>query len=182
MGAGSFRERVPSTTLVDKSGRKGLPSTTFVYKSGAGFTVIELILVILMFLFLGSSAFFMFNNQQLGNLESDAEIVSNRLYEAQYRAVGGIEGMPWGIHIDNATATPFYALFPGTAYTSASSTYYLSGVVEFQSPASGTSTNVVFGEITGTVTSSVSVILRLKGDTTKTKTISITPQGRISVE
>jgi len=151
------------------------------FSSVTGFTLIELILVVILFAFASTSILFILNNQQLGNLEGDAEIVSNTLQEAQNRAAFALEGVPWGVHFDNATTTPFYAIFPGTTYSAPSSTRYLSGLVEFQAPASGTSTDIVFSRINGTVTTTVSIVIRLKTDTTKTKTVSVSTQGKITV-
>lgn len=148
-----------------------------------GFTLIELIITITFFAIAGAFLVFNLRNQFLGNLESDAQIISSRLAETQSRAIAGLEGNGWGIHFENATnTTPFYAIFPGTSYTQASSTHFLSQVIEFQSPTSGSSTDIIFNKLSGTVATTTSVIIRLKTDTSKTKTITVTAQGKITVE
>ncbi|MBI2591682.1 MAG: hypothetical protein HYW34_03330 [Candidatus Brennerbacteria bacterium] len=122
--------------------------------SKKGFSVIELIIVVAFLGLLGSSAVFFLRNQFLGTLESDSQSIKARLQEAQIRAIAGLEGQQWGIHFDNAAAQPFYALFPGASYSAASSTYFLSQIVEFLNPSSGTSTDIIFQKLSGNATSS----------------------------
>lgn len=147
-----------------------------------GFSVIELIIVIAFLSLLGASAVFFLRNQFLGTLESDSQTIKARLQEAQVRAISGLEGVSWGIHFDNNATPPFYALFPGASYSTASSTYLLSNLVEFQTPAGGSAKDIVFNKLNGTIATTTSVIIRLKNNTSQIKTITVSGQGRISVE
>lgn len=148
----------------------------------SGFTLIELIIVVAFLGIAGALTVVLIRNQLLGSLESEVQAIRSRLQEAQTRAIAGVEGTHWGIYFNNASSAPWYALFPGSSFSAASSTYFLSRIVEFQAPASGTSTAVIFSKRTGTVTTTASVIIRLKNDTAQTKTITISSQGRVNVE
>ena len=123
-----------------------------------------------------------FRNQLQGNLESDSQIIANRLSDAQARALAVLENSAWGIHFDYVSTTPFYAVFPGTTYSVASDTFYLSGLVEFQTPASGASSNIVFAKRTGMLTATATVVIGLKNSTSNTKTITVSPQGFITIQ
>jgi len=147
----------------------------------AGFSLFELIIVIGILAFSLRAAFLVFNNQLFGNLASDASILSSRLQDAQARAIAGNAGTSWGLHIDNATATPFYAVFAGTSYSSASSTYYLSSFVQFSQPVSGTTTDIVFNKLTGTLATTTSIILKLRTNASSTETITVSAAGQINV-
>jgi type II secretory pathway pseudopilin PulG len=147
-----------------------------------GFTIIELLLAVLMFGFILRSASFIFQNQLLGNLESDGQLILARLNEAQARSMSTLGGVSWGIRFNNSSTPPSYSLFQGSSYVSASSTYYLSGSVEFQTPAVGTSTDVIFTKRSGTITATATIIIDLKGNTSSIKTITISPQGNISLQ
>lgn len=151
-------------------------------KNSNGFSVIELIIVVAFLGLLGSSAVFFLRNQFLGTLESDSQTIKARLQEAQIRAIAGLEGQSWGIHFDNAAAQPFYALFPGVSYSAASSTYILSNLVEFQTPGGGVAKDIIFYKLNGAIATTTSVIIRLKNNTSQIKTITVSAQGRISVE
>lgn len=146
-----------------------------------GFTLVE-ILIVFAFLAIGVAATFsILDNQYLGNLESDSQIIAVRLKEAQARAAAGVNGASWGIRFDNVAA-PFYALFQGLAYVAPSSTYYLSSVVEFQAPAVATSVDVIFSKLFGTTATTTSIVIRLKTNPAELKTIKVEPSGRVSVE
>lgn len=153
------------------------------FQNKNGFTFIEL-LVVVAFLALASSAvFFILKNQSFGNLESDGQIIAARLLEAQTRAIAGVNGSSWGIHFNNVTSSaPWYALFQGATFTEGAETYYLSGSVEFQSPAASTSTDLIFTRLTGRISTSTSIIVRLKTNTSEKKTITVTTEGKISLQ
>lgn len=147
----------------------------------AGFTLIEVLIASAFLTLAITSALFIFKNQSLGNLESDAQIIAARLKEAQARAIAGANGSPWGIRFDNVGA-PFYALFQGPVYAAPSSTYYLSATVEFQVPATATSVDLVFDKLLGTTATTTSIVIRLKTNTTDARTITVGKSGRIGVE
>ncbi len=153
------------------------------FGSRAAFSLLELMIAIALLLFATASAYVVLRNQLLGNLESDAQIISDRIEEAQTRSIAALNGTGWGIHFDNASTTPFYSLFSGLTYaSSASSTYYLSGLVQFGTPASGSTTDIIFSKLTGEKTGTTTIVIDLKNATASKKTIIVSPQGQITVQ
>ena len=146
-----------------------------------GFSLLEVLIVIVILAFSIGAASVVIREQSLGNLSSDAAIVASRLEDAQAKALAGLAGTSWGIHFDNSATTPFYALFSGSSYTAASSTYFLSGVVKFTTPSAGSTTDVVFTKLTGMTATSTIIKLALKSDATKTATITVSSQGKIDI-
>ena len=147
-----------------------------------GFSLLELLVALaILALSIGSVVIFL-RNQLLGNLEGDAQIIAARLGEAQTRAITTIGGYSWGVHFDNSSTAPFYAIFPGTVYSAPSSTYYLSTYIEFQTPAAATATDIVFNKLNGTIATTTSIVINLKTATSSKKTITVTSQGQISVQ
>jgi len=151
-------------------------------KKNAGFSLIELIITLAILAFTVSSALFIFQNQLIGNLGSDGQIIVDRLEDARSRAISGVNGSAWGIHFDNASSTPFYALFRGTTYSAASSTFFLSGLVQFSTPAANTTTDVVFGRLTGALSATSTIVISLKTNSTLKETITINPQGSVTAQ
>ena len=151
-------------------------------KNNRGFSLIETIISIAIIAFAMASAIVIFRSQLVGNLASDSQIMADRLQDARSRAVAGVNGTAWGIHFDNNTTTPYYALFTGSSYTAATATYYLSGLVQFTVPAQGTTTDVVFTRLTGNTAGTTTIVLRLAGDASSTKNIVVSPQGSIVIQ
>jgi len=148
-----------------------------------GFSLLELIISVSLLFIIGVASVFILQNQLHGTLETDAEVMASRLIEAQTRAIAGVSNTGWGVRFHNATATtPYYALFSGSSFATSTLTYYLSGLVEFQSPGAGNITDVAFSKLSGTLSASTTIIIRLKTDSAKTKTITVTDKGKISVE
>lgn len=152
------------------------------YSSKHGFTLIEFFVGVTILIIVGASLFFVLNNQSIGQLQSDAEIISSRLSDSQSRAIAGVNGNAWGIRFDNTnSSSPFYTLFEGASYTTSTNTYYLSSTIEFQTPTGGATVNVAFAKLTGKISATSTIVIRLKSNPTNTKTITITPSGEISV-
>ncbi len=153
------------------------------HRSLTGFTLIELMLVVGFLSVVAAMALFSFRNQSTGTLESEASIIASRLALAQSYAIASVNGKQWGIHFNNVNNTsPFYALFNGSTYTSASSTYYLPSIVNFQTPASTASTSIVFSKFTGKIDSASSIVIGLTSDSSQTKTIVVSPEGKITIQ
>ena len=147
-----------------------------------GFSLIELIMVVAIVSLIAASAVLLLRNQLLGNLESDTQIIVDRLQESQARAIAGVNGTAWGIHFDNATTTPYYAIFSGASFTAPSTTYYLSGLVQFSQPKSGSTSDIIFNKLTGTAATTGTIVLKLATSASSTKTISVSTQGQITVQ
>lgn len=151
--------------------------------SRAGFTVMELMLVIVFLALAGSSALFMFKNQEQGTLEAEAQGVVSRVREARARAQAGVDGLSWGVHFENATTSPFYAIFPGGTYVSASSTaYYLSSSVGYGALPQGSSTDIIFTKLSGGSSVSTTIVFALQSDASKTETLLISSEGNIRLQ
>lgn len=149
----------------------------------AGFTLIELIVSVSIMFTVAAMGFFVLRNQLLGTLDNSAEIIATRLEGAQSLAIAGASSSAWGVRFNNVTtSTPLYAYFMGPTYVAATQTFYLPGGIEFQSPAAGTTTDVVFSELSGNSSVSTTIIIRLKSDTAKTRTIRISGKGKITTE
>lgn len=108
--------------------------------------------------------------------------MTEALREAKGNAIAIEQGLAWGVRFDNTLATSaFFSLFAGQSYAGSSTTtrYYLPAQVEYQAPAAGSATEVVFTKRSGTTTP-VTITIRLKNKPIETQTISISGQGLLS--
>lgn len=125
---------------------------------------------------LGTSSYFGYlKNVEIGSVSR--EIVSG-LREAQGRAMAGESGKKWGVHFVNG-ADDYYEMFStATDYAGAtvSSATYLRSGVEFVSPASGGSQDIIFNRISGTITATSTVVISSAGGTATT---TVTALGNI---
>lgn len=152
-------------------------------RSRAGFTILELLLVIVFLALAGSAALFIFKNQEQGTLEAEAQGIISRVREARMRAQGGVDGLAWGVRFENATDSPFYAIFPGSTYVSVSSTNYnLSLSIGYAVLPQGSSTDIVFTKLSGASSVSTTIKFQLQSDTSKTETLLISSEGNIQLE
>ncbi len=149
----------------------------------SGFSLIELIVVVAIIAITAAGLVYTIQNQSLGNLNTDAQGIADRLAEAQSRAINAVDGVGWGVRFDNTTpGSPKYSIFAGSSFSSAWSTYYLSNVVEFTTPASGATLDVAFKKRTGRVTSTSTIVIDLRTSTSTQKTITVSPNGNITVQ
>lgn len=152
-------------------------------QSRAGFTILELVFVVTFIALAGSAALFLFKNQEQGALESEVQGVLTRVRDARARAQAGVDGLAWGIHFENATSVPFYAMYPGSTYISASSTVFnLSASVGYATLPQGSSTEILFTKLSGASSVSTTIQFRLQSDTSKTKTLLISSEGNVRVQ
>lgn len=150
--------------------------------SRRGFTLIEIVIVTAIGVVLGALAFWGFSS---GSAREDLDLVTASvvatLREASERARSQQGSSAWGVYFSNpASGEDYYALFSGSTYTAASSTHQLPRTLEWSNPASGASTEIVFNKLTGLPTTEKLVELRLKIDSTATKTIRVGVNGAIS--
>ncbi len=165
--------------------QKTKSSFPHVLREAGGFTVLELIIVIIFLSLIGASGAFILRNQLLGNLESDAALISSRLAGAQARAIAGVSAVSWGIHFDNTTTSaPSYSLFSGTSYSSPVNTFYLSTQTAYCVPQSGAAQDVIFSKLSGVPTSTQSIIIELRSDAANAdmRRIRAFSDGRIMVD
>ncbi|HCI05679.1 TPA: hypothetical protein DEX28_02945 [Patescibacteria group bacterium] len=153
-------------------------------KSSAGFTLIELMITLAIMVTLSSVSFFYYANSYRQNLLTTAssEIVFlTRL--AQQESISQKENRSWGVRFDNSDSNvPFLAVFSGS-YVQANvrERYYLPSQLGFQSPAAGTSTEIIFSKLKGIPNASSTVIFGLKNSASQ-KNLVVNASGGISVD
>lgn len=130
-------------------------------RSASGFTLIEIIVTLGIFILLGGIVLVNIagRNTQT-NILSAQEQIGATLREAQADSVQQKNGDSWGVHFENSTSVaPFYALF----YTSYSTSTVVGGNTPLPTSvsyntstlASGATLNVVFSQVSGATTSTV---------------------------
>jgi type II secretory pathway pseudopilin PulG len=160
-----------------------LPLTTLNKRSGAGFALIEGIVVLTILVLVASGAILLLRGQIAGNLDADAEAILSRLQEAQSKAAAGVDNKDWGIRFEAPTTNPhFYVMFSGNyATSSATTTFYLSRFVEFEDPAAGTAKEVIFQKLSGVPSTSTVIVIRLRSSPSEKRTIDISRLGRLKI-
>ncbi len=151
-----------------------------------GFSLIELVVVIGVGLILG--AIFIPNLQGRRGL-TELNITSRQmvalLREAQTKALLESSSTAWGVHFENSTTSPFYALFSGTYSTTTISTRALLPLrIRYASSslAVGQSREVLFAQRTGKPSTSSTVTIELKNNigSLTSSTISVSTAGAVS--
>ncbi len=152
-----------------------------------GFTLLEILLVLVLILVVGVVAF-----ANLGSRRTDADRVATTqqigvlLRQAQSDAMAQEGDTAWGVHFFNATTTaPFYALFQTSYGTSTvvGGLYRLPPTVAFTTStlASGATLDVIFSSITGVASVSTTIGLYMpKESAAFSSTISIASSGSVS--
>ncbi len=142
-------------------------------KNNFGFTLIELIIVVFLFvLFAGISQVAFFNFQTYGNLNTITVNLVEALRYAKSNAQQVQSDTKWGVKINSSEAVIFSGDSYDTRNISEDKTLSLSASISF----SGLS-EVVFEKVSGN-TSNIGNIVLLLGD--QSKTISINEKGTIS--
>lgn len=151
-----------------------------------GFTVIELILVLGIIVILSTVSFVgLSGRKNKTELDGVTKQMVSLLREAQSRAVSQSSSTVWGARFANVTSTsPFYALFVGATYsTSTERGHYAlpSGIVYATSTLSlGSSTDIVFSQISGAASTSTSIKIYLSSQPSSSSTITVSSAGAIS--
>ncbi len=145
-----------------------------------GFTLIEIIVVVAIFLILGALAvpelrYF----QAQTTLNDDAKAIINILRLSQNKTLASEGATNYGVHFENKS----YVLFAGSTYSATATTnvlYNLSPKIEiYEINFNGDGQEIVFNRITGTTSQYGAVKLRLTDSPGQTKTISVDETGQI---
>jgi prepilin-type N-terminal cleavage/methylation domain-containing protein len=154
-------------------------------KTGAGFTAIEMLLVVAILgilATLGQGSYTVWLKKVQVN--TTIEQIRSSLIRAQEQAVAAEDGKAWGIHFE----TDRYIIFPTTIYNPAepkNKVKLLSGISIVQPDSSlsdgtsGYSPNVVFEKFTGRTVNTGIITVAVSSDPTVTRQLVITFFGAI---
>jgi len=151
-----------------------------------GFTLIELIITITIAVILTTGAFLNVYNYKIrqGVSSTGQEIVAT-LRVAQNYSLSQENENRWGVYFENTEENgAFFVLFPGMAY-SATTTYtknILPSTIQFVSPASESTSSIVFAPITGLPDSSSTVKISLISNSNVSSTIIVNTNGQIQYD
>lgn len=145
------------------------------------FTLAEMLIVIFVFLAIGSLFFYRFLNISLdyNYLKTDMEIIQEVLMKAKQKSILAENNLSWGVYFENTTTDKFY-LFWGNKFSTSSifEQYLLNSNNKFISPQEGSSTEVVFSKFSGYFNSTTQIVLSNKKNTI-TATITINYFGNV---
>lgn len=144
-----------------------------------GFTFIEIIVVVSIFLILGILTMASFRYfQSRSNLNDDAEAIINILRLAQNKTLASEKETNYGVHFENKS----YALFAGPTYvaTSTNIVYNLLSKTEiFEISLNGEGKEIIFDRVSGRTNQYGTIKLRLINLPNQQKIISIDFSGQI---
>ena len=148
------------------------------------FTLIELVIVIAI---IGAISVIgitnLFNYRSLQNLKNTTQEIVAVLRNAQNRSMSQELSNRWGVYFSNpaGAGNDFFELFSGTNYNPAAvaSHTVLSSGVQFDVPAAGASTTIIFSPLTGFPDTSTAVRISLTNNPLASSTITINSNGQI---
>ena len=148
------------------------------YLQRKGFTLLELLIVVGIMGILVAiiiSPFAVFRNSKV--LDTASEETLALLSEARGNTLSAKAGYQYGVHFDASQIV----LYRGATYSSSdvnNKVVVLDNALEVVSIAlAGGGSDVLFDKLTGKTTNSSTVIIRVKNDTTKSRTITIVGTG-----
>ncbi|RJP45817.1 prepilin-type N-terminal cleavage/methylation domain-containing protein [Candidatus Parcubacteria bacterium] len=151
-----------------------------------GVTFIEILLVVAITAILAGVTVVNLLGKRSGlELQTTTRQIVALLREAQSNSINQASSTSWGVRFENGTSTaPFYALFFGAYATTTRSGYYrLPPNVRYATSSipQGSSTNVLFSQITGFPLATTTVVLELLGGgTVASSVIQVSRNGSIT--
>lgn len=143
-----------------------------------GFTLVELVAVLAIAAMLASiivTSFSKFRSSKV--LDTTTENILSVLSMARGDTISAQDGYQYGVHFESSKVVKFR----GATYSSGDSVneiFTLDSAIEVSSIAlSGAGADVVFDRLTGKTSQPGTVTVRIKNDTTKTRTITILGTG-----
>ena len=154
------------------------------------FTLIELIISIGILAILAGVGFInIVNYKHRQDLTSTTQEIIEVVRNAQNRSLSqeatstAGTGGRWGVYFENPTGSgnDFYELFKGTSYAGGTvvSKSVLPSNTQFEEPASGSSSTIIFSPITGLPNASATIKISLISSPTSSSTITVGANGNI---
>ena len=160
------------------------------FRKERGFTLIELLLVLFFFaVLLASSVVVVSSLRGESELTNTAQGILSVMRTAQNRTVASEGETQYGVYFDTTSSPHQYVLFEGqspafdyaTRLVSEDEVYKLPSTLEFSSISLGAGSEVVFQRIQGTASVAGNVDLRVKADTSKTKSVYVQSSGNMEI-
>ncbi|HDZ54299.1 MAG TPA: hypothetical protein ENI19_02025 [Candidatus Nealsonbacteria bacterium] len=151
------------------------------------FTLIEVLVIIgimVILMVLALPAYRSFQNEL--DLNNSTEEIINTLRIAQNKTLASEGASQYGVYFDQTTSPHQYTLFKGNDYASRNSSFdkihKLPKSVEISDISlNGGESEIIFDRISGTTSQFGSLIIRLKDNPTKTKTVYIENSGQVGL-
>jgi type II secretory pathway pseudopilin PulG len=148
-----------------------------------GMTMVELLVVMGILIILATAVrFFPIGFFYTQSINDDAMKIAFTLRGARDRSVVQKDASAWGVHFVNATGgVDYYQVFKGDTYGTGTvvERVELNGTVQFLTPPSASSTDVMFSKIYGLPSGAGSLILSLISRPATTKTVTVLANGQI---
>lgn len=143
-----------------------------------GFTAVEFLIVLSILAFLTTIIFASMSSfRSVKALQIVSEDILSLMDEARSNTLSAKDSYAYGVHFEPSAIV----LFRGTVYSSSdpnNKTVDIDGAVEISNISlAGGGANILFQRLTGKTSQNGTVIIRLKSDTSKTKTILIETSG-----
>lgn len=156
------------------------------YKNGAGFTLIEIMIVVAVLVILViASVSSLVTFRKKSSLNNSVEEITSIIEYAQNKTLASEGSSQYGVYFDTTTSPHEYILFKGSNFLSRDvsfdKVYKVFESVEFYDINLNGGNEIVFKKITGMTDQVGSISLRLKNDNTETETIHINGVGNIGL-
>jgi prepilin-type N-terminal cleavage/methylation domain-containing protein len=153
-------------------------------ENNAGFTIIELVIVIAILVLLSAIAIPDFISfQKKTDLDNSIQEFASALRTAQSKTLSSENDSQYGVYLKTSVSPNQYILFKGTSYAghdaASDHIYSLKNTSEFFNISLGGGNEIVFDKLTGVSEESGSVSARIKTDTSYSKTVYISNSGAV---